>query len=895
MSAQTEWAEQLDLMEKRCPWPGPRPIRGGEALLGRASDLESFVQVVSESRLVILDGKSGVGKSSLLVAGLIPRMAAHGYTVAYSLDWQDDRSSSALQFLARKVLRALRNALLADDPLTAELAAELADPDLADHPEDVYLVLEDFKDKIRPVIVLDQFEELIRYSELRAREVLDEIAALNKSDEFSIVISLRSEYLHELRRLEKGVRSFGYATYELEPVKSTEIAKVILMSEEEASSPAIEDEAVERLCELWSGLAAETGPAIAELDAVGLLHLQALLHNLFWTRAADRTDQKVTLDDVEGAVAENTESNVFTQAIQDAVELKLNRCSTLAERLMDDHLRHGLRGVIARSVPHLSSAGYKLHREAAELAAQAFAKEFDVLIGRREVDDWHPMVRAMLREAADAGLLGSGGSSAGTEEEVEGNEPLDLFTASWFEIVAEMQSVEQAQFLLESGKRLSPIKVDSCGPMAWLAHDAVVVEELRRFAVAMMWLAQCSLIRITSPSDDRTMVSLVHDRFGEGLRKWADRVRAEPAAALHAITAPRGAQFIWREGDAELGDVIPEGPTATSGMPRVLANLRWGSSFIRADFKHVVFANCDFRGAFFRGCTLQGVTFLNCLLDGTMFDECYVVGRPPEHRVSSSPKPSSFVLDPETAEVAKLEKAILRYQCAEDPGPGWSDDALSSWLPGFPLLPTSLLPDGLAETEPTDWVPATGGLVLYGGRVSSLVMRNMKFHGVDPHAPDASQVSLRHTAGSGLDIVNQEHAANYEFYGSALRHVVITGPADGGDHQQELRLTVQSSALSQTWLGETVRGVGEINDSMVSQLFNAGEAFDLTIDEPSAYLGIVGAEVTPGPGALVEGDLVLEAADIPELVLLRSKTMNYTADPTAWAEHGLPELSDGDE
>ena len=170
-TAQYEWAHELFGLEKQCAWPGPRPMRSDESLLGRRKDIENFLKSISESKLVLLDGKSGVGKSSLLVAGLIPELRRANYAVAYSPDWQDDTEIPPHKFLADKVVQAFRRSKSDDDQIDATFSIELDDPELKKYPENIYYALDDLQREAKAVIVLDQFEELIRYSGTRGREV----------------------------------------------------------------------------------------------------------------------------------------------------------------------------------------------------------------------------------------------------------------------------------------------------------------------------------------------------------------------------------------------------------------------------------------------------------------------------------------------------------------------------------------------------------------------------------------------------------------------------------------------------------------------------------------------------------------------------------------------------
>ncbi|MCX4240774.1 nSTAND1 domain-containing NTPase [Paraliomyxa miuraensis] len=65
----------------RNPFVGPRPIQKGETLHGRARELRELFNRLQARRIVVLHSPSGAGKSSLVQAGLIPRLEAASFDV----------------------------------------------------------------------------------------------------------------------------------------------------------------------------------------------------------------------------------------------------------------------------------------------------------------------------------------------------------------------------------------------------------------------------------------------------------------------------------------------------------------------------------------------------------------------------------------------------------------------------------------------------------------------------------------------------------------------------------------------------------------------------------------------------------------------------------------------
>src|SRR5205823_4523616 len=57
------------------PFVGPHPIETGQKIFGRDTEIEKLYYLLSAERIVLLHSPSGAGKSSLMRAGLMPRLA----------------------------------------------------------------------------------------------------------------------------------------------------------------------------------------------------------------------------------------------------------------------------------------------------------------------------------------------------------------------------------------------------------------------------------------------------------------------------------------------------------------------------------------------------------------------------------------------------------------------------------------------------------------------------------------------------------------------------------------------------------------------------------------------------------------------------------------------------
>ena len=69
-------AKQSLSLDEQNPWPGLATYDEGASdfFFGREDEVEELLRLIKLSPLTVLYGKSGLGKSSLLQAGLFPRL-----------------------------------------------------------------------------------------------------------------------------------------------------------------------------------------------------------------------------------------------------------------------------------------------------------------------------------------------------------------------------------------------------------------------------------------------------------------------------------------------------------------------------------------------------------------------------------------------------------------------------------------------------------------------------------------------------------------------------------------------------------------------------------------------------------------------------------------------------
>lgn len=95
---------QTPTLRRNTPFIGTIPFDASTADLffGRAQEADSIVHSLEQSRILIINGRSGSGKTSLIRAGLIPRLRALGHRVIYA---------SIIDNPHADIIRAIENSL----------------------------------------------------------------------------------------------------------------------------------------------------------------------------------------------------------------------------------------------------------------------------------------------------------------------------------------------------------------------------------------------------------------------------------------------------------------------------------------------------------------------------------------------------------------------------------------------------------------------------------------------------------------------------------------------------------------------------------------------------------------------------------------------------------------
>ncbi len=240
------------------PWPGLAAFtaENHEFFFGRDAEIAEIFRRVRRQMLTVLFGVSGLGKTSLLQAGLLPRLGSTSFRpVLIKLDHRPEAEDPVEQLrtaINREISVAVRYGLKVP-------RGPKPDEDLWGYFHDKTTDWRDAKgDVVMPVLIFDQFEEIFTYEfrthlmvERRERfvellaclaenRVPDALAEKIKQDEdlsqqydlrqdnFRVVISLREDFLAHLESFKQRMPSVMENRMRLERMSEEQALKAVL-------------------------------------------------------------------------------------------------------------------------------------------------------------------------------------------------------------------------------------------------------------------------------------------------------------------------------------------------------------------------------------------------------------------------------------------------------------------------------------------------------------------------------------------------------------------------------------------------------------------------------------------------------------------------------------------
>ena len=256
---------------------------------GRDAEADLLLTMVRHRLLTVLYGQSGLGKSSLLQAGLFPRLRADGWLPVYirlshtDADGLGGKGTSALIKQTRQFIREAISDALEQGQLLQSKEGEPSPMPRDDESLWEYLhrkvsgLRSAIRERVAPVLVFDQFEEIFTLGRSETRQairqaflkdladcvenrlpehVLKEMNRKQPGDnrfsdldfprqDYRVVLSLREDYLAELHDLSDLMPSIHENETRLLPLNGWQALDAVAIPGEKLVEPVIAREIVE--------------------------------------------------------------------------------------------------------------------------------------------------------------------------------------------------------------------------------------------------------------------------------------------------------------------------------------------------------------------------------------------------------------------------------------------------------------------------------------------------------------------------------------------------------------------------------------------------------------------------------------------------------------------------
>jgi tetratricopeptide (TPR) repeat protein len=243
-------------VDARNPWLGlvsfteeTRPF-----FYGREQEVAELARRVQRKLLTVLFGKSGLGKTSILRAGLVPQLREHNYCPVYvRIAYERDTPEPAEQ-----IKDAIRRAAGASGEWTKVGVSSAGESlwEFLHHRDDV--LCDAAGTKLIPLLIFDQFEELFtlaqsdEFGRARAARFIEELADLAENrppqafearleqdemaaehfdfarSDYRVLIALREDYLAPLESLKSIMPSLSQNRLRLAPMGSAQALEAVL-------------------------------------------------------------------------------------------------------------------------------------------------------------------------------------------------------------------------------------------------------------------------------------------------------------------------------------------------------------------------------------------------------------------------------------------------------------------------------------------------------------------------------------------------------------------------------------------------------------------------------------------------------------------------------------------
>jgi len=565
---------------------------------GRRSATVDILRKVMNNRVAVLSARSGMGKTSVIRAGLIPAMHARRNTSTDEgqqpelpicvRDWwangprnPEEAFQNALSAAVGKLWKrgGAPRYVTSDDDLARLAGAQSA---ATGDPVDYVSALCDAVGNV--TLVFDQFEEILRWrgSDLDGGPIGIVVRMLHREagkGRLRILLSLREEALPSLRMLESDTGGLASSTYHLSPL-SSEDARSAILDPARVTGWEVCEALVEKLVN-WLGQPA--------------------------ARPGGRSDPVAhTLGDVWGEPFAGARL-LGLQALLNELAHEVLGPNGVGRRRVDDELVHAYLKAPTTGVTN---------SDVEALIGQSFVGSIE-----RAFRDWDIVVphvfthKPELTESADPPKPGP--AMVALARRIGTLFAPELFNVAGFKVARRYDD------LLKRVREIDPDIPAPETPKATARENERVSGIARRRGLSLVEavetiddiakqtlqrLTEKNLLKSYAGTGESALYELQHDGLGPWFNEWAKTQRGSIQFYTASAISLRGEGFSWK-----------------TVCDMTCSDLSWrGCEFEEKTFDGVTFVNCDLSGCYFTNCRFRNTSFHRCVMNGVVLRGCTI-------------------------------------------------------------------------------------------------------------------------------------------------------------------------------------------------------------------------------------------------------------------------------
>lgn len=234
------------------PWLGLKSYEENNRIYGRDKETEELSNIIISSFHSIVYGKSGIGKTSLLKAGVFPVLRYEDFFPIYIRLEHDSAQGNGIKSYLEQIDNAINN------PVQGVCINRKVDAEDINSLSDIfesYSIITTRGIDLVPVFIFDQFEEIFTLNERQNKNNITEFfrnlsEILNDNTierNYRIVFCLREDYLYYIERYSETIPAFKRNRYSLQDLTRSEALEVITMPQKNFVDSACADEILQNL------------------------------------------------------------------------------------------------------------------------------------------------------------------------------------------------------------------------------------------------------------------------------------------------------------------------------------------------------------------------------------------------------------------------------------------------------------------------------------------------------------------------------------------------------------------------------------------------------------------------------------------------------------------------